>query len=104
MYYPWESYSFLKYFKHELLTDPGPKLKEWHEMLGDIGERTDSDGYYRKFYVDATKTTDNKEVIYTDLYSDTKTLSTVLTFEPEGQAPSTATLTIIGANFKDFYL
>ena len=84
IYYPWQPDFVSQSIHHELRTDTPQKLqntmanirKKWKNY--DMNEKLN-----RTFYMDTIYTTDNKQVLYGDLYSDTKSLSALLTSEKE---------------------
>ena len=84
IYYPWQPDFVSQSIYHELITDKQPQSQKI--ITSSSKKKLDLDfveKLNRTFYMHTIHTTDNKQVLYRDIYSGTKDLSTMLTLEKE---------------------
>ena len=86
VYYPWQPNYVSQSIHHQLTTDTSLQLQKMQTLLKESRLKVHNDlaeKYSREFYINTVNTTDKNQVSYADLYSDTKDLSSMLTFERE---------------------
>ena len=86
VYYLWQPEFVSQSVQHQLRTDTPPTVQNITTSIFRHSVKYNdyfADKFNRKFYMDIVYTTDNKEVLYADLYLDTKALSVVLKLDEE---------------------